>query len=348
MPRCEAIVSAFVLPRPWAEHRAYVDHRQNVLKLLNGIKIDGKQFDPESRIGQCSFSIRKPSSDEIVFLESKVMRAGVKNSIVVDLISDDFSIQKTAEDIRSINSQTLDAEDVPQFAKYAIGNELSSILNGCISIWNICYSGCLNSIWHIAVVDGEIVDFGDRCEFRTLWALTDNHEIADLLNVKISPIEALEWSIGCSGFWRGQAETRIQRATACLMRTFSNRTAGMDTYGTLMWSLAGLEALYCNNESSIKYQIRNRAPLVVERYRIKDLDKNISKGYDFRSRLFHGDIPIRSPLADYDDDYQDKRHHRRQADEYANFFCLLLTCSVTAAIEEKSQDIFFNETCQFS
>jgi hypothetical protein len=115
-----------------------------------------------------------------------------------------------------------------------------------------------------------------------------------------------------------------------------------------MWSLSGLEALYCNNESSIKYQIRNRAPMIVERYAIEDIDKNISKGYDFRSRLFHGDVKIRNPLIDEDGDRMDQKHHEAQADKYADFFCLLLTCSICAAIEERSQEIFFKELGEFS
>lgn len=347
MPDRKATASSFILPRRWVEEEKYLNHRQAVLNSLDGLEIDAKEFFPDSFVGRCIFSVRNPTPDEVSFIERRAMRGGLMGTIAIDLISSDFSLDDIADNIIAANERELTDDQLSDFSIFAAGDSLSSILNGCLSIWNICYFGCLNSVYHIAVVNDEVVDFGDRCEFRTLGALTEKTAFADVINIRITPTEALEWSKACSGYWQGNAETRIQRATACLLRTFSNRSKNTDTYSTLMWSLAGLEALYCNNESSIKYQIRNRAPLLVARYKIRDLDKHISRGYDFRSRLFHGDVKIKSPIAHDDDDYNDDRHHELQADQYADFFCLLLTCSVSAAIEEKSQEVFFNQTCQF-
>jgi hypothetical protein len=347
MAKSRAIASAFILPRPWGESLEFLEYRREVLNTLDGLQINANALDPDSPIGICSISIRSPHPDEITFIEGKLFRGGLKSSIVLEIYSDDFSLSEMKNDIKSSDGTPLSPHNETHLPKYFAATSLSSILNGCLSIWNICYFGCLNSAYHIASFDEEILDFGDACEFRTLWAVADGGMIGNAFDIKVAPMAALEWSRKCSGFWKGYADTKIQRATACLLRTFSTRTSGMDTYSTLMWSLAGLEALYCNNESSIKYQIRKRAPIVVDRFGIIDLDRNISRGYDFRSRLFHGDIKIRSPIADDDSDYDDDKYHKLQADIYADFFCLLLTCSIKAAIEEKSQEILFEERGNF-
>ncbi|WP_157082636.1 hypothetical protein [Sphingomonas asaccharolytica] len=347
MANPRATASAFILPRPWGEDVEFLEYRREVLRALDGLQIDASVLNPDSPIGTCSISIRSPHPDEATFVGERLFRAGIKGSIVLDISSEDFCLSSMKSSIHSSDGSPLSSHDEIYLPKYLMAVSLSSVLNGCLSIWNICYFGCLNSVYHIASLGEEILDFGDTREFRTLWAVADDRMIAGTPGVKIFPNLALEWSRNCSGFWKGFAETRIQRATACLLRTFSTRTASMDAYGTLMWSLAGLEALYCNNEASIKYQIRKRAPIIVDRYGIIDLDKNISKGYDFRSRLFHGDVKIRSPIADDDSGYTDDKNHKRQADLYADFFCLLLTCSIMAAIEEQSQDVVFEECASF-
>jgi hypothetical protein len=180
MAKSKAVAAAIILPRPWGETAEFLQYREKVLQLLDGLQINAKEFDPNSYVGTCSISIRKPRPDEISFVESKVFRGGIKHSIILEISSHDFSLTAIGKQIRLYNEGRIDPKEVPALSRYGAAMSLGSILNGCLSIWNICYFGCLNSIYHIAAVDETVTDFGDRCEFRTLWAASEEPKMADI------------------------------------------------------------------------------------------------------------------------------------------------------------------------
>jgi len=168
--------------------------------------------------------------------------------------------------------------------------------------------------------------------------------IIELENIPdIFPLRALEWSKSLNGFWNGMADTPVEKAVSCLMHAFDRPSNRQDTYSVMLWSLAGLEALLCDSSSSILYQIRRRAPLLGNAFNFKNLDNLISKGYNFRSRLFHGNVRIRNPIVEDDNMYDLKTYYESDADKYANFFLTLLSCALISCLQQGRLDIHFNE-----
>jgi hypothetical protein len=195
-------------------------------------------------------------------------------------------------------------------------------------------------------VNDNIVETFSASYNPLIGAISDNDFITSFPSPKIDPIIALVWSSKSKGYWSGHAETRVQRAISCLTRSFSGRTNRINGYSTLLWSLAGLEALFCDSSSSVLYQIRRRAPLLNSEFDRNELDKHIKSGYNFRSRLFHGDVQIRSLIAE-DDEFDDK-HHEIESEKYSDFFALLLSRCISFCIEKSIQEVTFREAVDFN
>lgn len=295
-------------------------------------------------IGEAKILVREGNIDEIEYLQARSGREWIKSFIAIDLISSDFDIEIVAASVRSGDGAEVSREERLDLARYGFSNEAGRFLNAIIDLWNVCYYGCLNSIYIIEKFDGDIVNVEDGPRSRVHSVFDIFSPIEGKFEAEMEPETVIEWSKHCKGFWAGYAETRVQRAMACLSRITSEKH-GNSIYNALLWALAGLEALFCDNESSITYQIRRRAPLLLEKYEIANLDKQISKGYNFRSRLFHGDIKISSPHADEINDDDDL--HDLKADEYSDFFCLLLNCSILRCMEMDAQNVLFSESCEF-
>jgi hypothetical protein len=154
--------------------------------------------------------------------------------------------------------------------------------------------------------------------------------------------DVLNWSLNVGGYWDGLARTNVSKALACLTHCFEGFGGKPDPYANLLWSLAGLEALLCDSSSSTMYQIRRRAPLIVKSFQFRDLDKSISRGYNFRSRLFHGDVLMRNKFLESDPDQDDD--HDLDTERYGMFFTSLLNCALLECIETQATEVVFSET----
>lgn len=344
--RPTATATAFMWIRPWFETQQVVEFRQSLLNRIHGLEFNLKDFHEASRLGQCKINIRDATEDEVNHVVAHT-RIGAKKLVALDLLTEDFDLDELCSGITSSDGNEIALTERQDLAKYFIASEASSSFNAVLTIWNICYFGCVDTLHTLEKFNGRIMGYTHGCSFRVASIFDDLSTIKGKFVSAVDPINALGWSRDCKGFWEGDAETRVQKAVACLARTSSDH-AGKSTYDTLLWSLAGLEALFCENESSIIYQIKRRAPLLLRKFEIENLIQEISKGYNFRSRLFHGDVKIRSPFADGDTGFDDEKHHETQASHYADFFCLLLHCSILACVESNTQDISFSEVCDVS
>lgn len=225
--------------------------------------------------------------------------------------------------------------------------EVQSRFRGMIALWNACYFGCLNAVHMMTYVDDNLVSSGFGASSRILGAFTENDLWGQIDAPHITPIAALEWSLRCQGFWSGRAQSRVEKAVACLTHCFEGPFRGRDSYSTLLWSLAGLEALFCDSEAGITYQIRRRAPLLLSDYPIQNLDKMLVKGYGFRSRLFHGDVKMVSALR-FGEDLSEENDYESEAETYADFFLSVLCCSIRTCIERDSTEVAFSDGVRFS
>lgn len=329
------------------EKQELQNFRQTALERINGLELNVRDLDPDAMIGQCKILVRPSNDDEVGHLVAHTGRHWLTEFIAIDLITSDFDLDSLAGSIQSSDDREISHEERLDLARYGFSDEAGRFLTAIISLWNICYYGCLTAIHTLEKFDDVIINVEDGPRSRVFSAFDIFSGIEGKFNAEMQPATALGWSQRCQGYWTGYAQTRVQRAVACLSRITSEKHDN-STYNALLWALAGLEALYCDNESSISYQIRRRAPLLLEKFEIANLDKQISKGYNFRSRLFHGNVKISSPFADEINDDDDQDHHDLQADRYSDFFCLLLNCSILRCMRWMLRILFFQRAVSLS
>jgi len=279
-----------------------------------------------------------------------VERAGIGKAeglLGLQMICEDCDLTSLGAQITSGDGKPVPAEDRIWMARIFFAEEIQGWFRAMNAIWNTCYFGCLNAVHMMTYVDDDLVCSDIGASSRILGAFTENNFLDVLESSDIAPSTVLEWSLRCRGFWNGSAQSRVEKAVACLTHCFEAASGRQDTYSTLMWSLAGLEALFCDSEAGITYQIRRRAPLLLSDYPIRNLDKMLVKGYAFRSRLFHGDVRMVSAFRR--DEYpSDDNGYELEAEKYADFFLAILCCSIRACIERGSTEVTFSDGVNFS
>jgi len=333
--------AAFIWPRGFAEDRHYKALRQSVLEDIDGLILNLPDFTAEPFLGRATVRVRRPTLSELKCIAANRLIHVGKSYLCIEVTSVDYDLAHL-KPVMSDGTE-LTADERENAILHYLQWTLQDFLNKFLTLINICYFGCLNCVFKISYIGRRRFDVGGSCETNIANAYLENEFIKKPVKIEIDPLEALEWSKGCKGFWSGVAESSVEKSIACLTHSFSVSERRNDPFSDLLWSLAGLEALFCDSESGISHQIKKRAPLLVDRFLFSGLDRRISKGYNFRSRLFHGDIPIRSRLISDDFDNYDT-HYEYQAEEHSSFFLLLLTCSIVSCIRSTRHEISFKET----
>jgi len=104
--------------------------------------------------------------------------------------------------------------------------------------------------------------------------------------------KVLDWSQKYQLSFDNIAQTKLGIALNAYSYLFEYNTSyTLD----LLWSLIGIESLYCSSKDGIADQIFERSQLVLGP--ITDFKKRLKSMYNFRSRFIHGDLMISSSIA---------------------------------------------------
>ncbi|HLP63136.1 hypothetical protein [Flavobacterium sp.] len=115
-------------------------------------------------------------------------------------------------------------------------------------------------------------------------------------------IEVWEWFNRHQLSFERHSNLKIERALNAYTYLFRDNIG--DIVFDLLWSLVGIEVIYCSSKEGIAQQIFEKTqvvlgPLVDFKQRLKDM-------YNLRSRLLHGDLDIPPNHYPYDDDHEIK------------------------------------------
>jgi hypothetical protein len=153
--------------------------------------------------------------------------------------------------------------------------------------------------------------------------------------------QVLSWSRTCAGIWGGVAASRIEKAVSLLSHTFNSNETRSEV-ARLIWSTAGLEAIACDNSNSVSAQLKRRLPRLCDTMPFKNLPKLISDAYGFRSRLFHGDIPIMNAFNEDEVDYHSGRYDAEMA-RYTLALQMMLLAAIWKLIKADATQLTFEE-----
>ncbi len=156
--------------------------------------------------------------------------------------------------------------------------------------------------------------------------------------------EILSWSRKCSGVWSGTAKTSLEKAMSFLSHAFHG--SAQDEVAAFLWSIAGLEAIACKGQDSKRSRLKLRTPHICELIPFANVAKTAVNGYDFRSRLFHGDIPTINSFSPDDVGWGKDRYDYKISD-YSVAFQLMLIAIVWKSIKLDANHIIFQEEAEF-
>lgn len=238
-----------------------------------------------------------------------------------------------------------DPSDIVELAEYAKVSLLEMFCDIIIFLSNVAYCGVLGS-------ELKSVSIADRVLVRSnrghigLPRSVDNYDfLTSGVRPEVTLDEILSWSRKCNGIWSGKAKASVEKVMSFLSHTFdgSNR----DEVAALLWATAGLEAIACGGEDSKRKQLKLRMPQVCGLMPFANAAKTVVDGYDFRSRLFHGDIPTINSFAPDDIGWGKDRYDYKISD-YSVAFQMMLIAAVWKSIKLDANHITFQETAEFS
>lgn len=102
----------------------------------------------------------------------------------------------------------------------------------------------------------------------------------------------------------------------------------------LFWAMLGIEALYASGSSNILTQIKEKVNIVLGEP--KEFKNRLSKLYNFRSRLVHGDIDFSSRLGEDDWDDFEKEYY-----DQVSFATSILLASIKKLIAKDLTEFNF-------
>jgi hypothetical protein len=160
----------------------------------------------------------------------------------------------------------------------------------------------------------------------------------DQLN-KIDFSKLWRWMETKSGFLSGNPESPFERALCSLSQVF--RRAFMDRPSLdLAWLLSALEALFADSNQGVSNQIADKWRIIANGdIDKKQLRKIVSKVYNYRSRLLHGDIAVPS-LVNNSQEVIEKSHEEMQ--EYKEFALIMILVSLRQCFLRNTDRFIFD------
>jgi len=169
---------------------------------------------------------------------------------------------------------------------------LIQAISDIMTLVHIAKPGCIQVDTGIALLNGELSDtvrgFHSTGIDAVLVAKKVGWPQINVLTIK----EVLIWAHKVQGFRDGHAQTRLGRALGALTYLINPDVLDDETMD-IMWTMLGLEALYCSSNSELSKQLKEKTEIYLgERTEHK---KKLETAYNFRSRFAHGDMDF--PLS---------------------------------------------------
>lgn len=337
-----ATAVAFV-PRHAFEPEGLRVARSKALEKLDGLRTDMCKTSENPLFGSCEWRVRSPSSAEkksIAEIEDRPVFCDWK---CLELSSVDFEYEDLISQCTTHNGDPLPIDEAESMVRHVLASEIVKVLDGAISIFSIPTFSSVYSSFTIGRFEDDEFYRSSGCRSSLSFTKFDKSiEFPEYLP-DFNPTKLLKWSFERSGVWIGRSSTNIERSLSYFMRSFTYNLHSSNRFETLLWVVAGIEALCCDSPKGQLYQIRKRLPTLVGNYDSDKFLSMISKAYDFRSRLFHGQVNVYSPYSDAIDD-RSKGDFEDGIDINAGLLAFLLNCALSDLMTQGASEVLFNES----
>ena len=292
---------------------------------------------PDSALREVRTRIRQLTAAEVKANGTK-WHARTHACLEFSLISADREMLKTevAKDAEATAKYGIDA-----LVNLSLAVELERFCEIVNYLVAITYAGSMHLSNSKVVIGRQAASYSDR----NIVGLGRSEEDYDFLSSGILATlnldQMLLWSKKCNGIWDGMAATPVEKAVSLLSHTFSSQETRSEV-ALLLWATAGLEAIACDSNSSVSFQLKRRLPMICDTMPFKNVAKLVSDAYGFRSRLFHGDIPIMNCFNEDEVNWHSGRYDAKLA-YYGLVLQLLLLSAIWKAILENSTNLTFVE-----
>ena len=290
-----------------------------------------------SPLQEVSCKIRPLTQSEIEVNGRKFAKR-MFSAIDFSLISYDEDLMR--EQITSSN-EAMSGDEVDRVVLYAVGHEMERFCESILFLLNLAHCGVLATEGTRVSVGTMIVSQGSY-HLQPVDCSADSYSfLSNDPKISVSFDQALEWSKSCGGFWEGRATKNVEKALMFFSHALE-RGGGALPIHEIVWVTAALEALACDGSNSISSQLRRRLPQLCSRIEFKDASSFIREAYDFRSRLFHGDIGVDSRFNPDDVSWSPQRYDAR-SEHFALGLRLLLTAAFWECIANGGYEIIYKE-----
>ena len=307
--------------------------------------LDGRSFDVtrimDSSLREVACKIRPLTAGEV---RRNGRSFAPKSHSVIEFSLKEYDSTAAREQLLSDND-TMPVEEIETLLSYFIGYELERFCESIVFLVNLSHCGVLSTENTRVTVGRDLISQGSYHILPIDSSSSSYPFLTRAPSMSVSFEETLEWSKSCGGFWGGKATKNVEKALMFFSHG-SERGASPLPVHEILWITAALEALACDNSSSISQQLRKRLPQVCSRIDFKDLAGFVRDAYDFRSRLFHGDIAIDSRLNPDEVSWQPQRYDAR-LEHFALGLRLLLISALWDCIAKGSYEIRFEENPVF-
>lgn len=326
-----------------AEHFSHSDwHKliqRSALDYISGRTVQVAEFVPESLLFNTSFVVRPANLEEYGPLRSP-------HRLFKLFIIECHSLE--CDEIAILDGYGADFDGLSDQEKlsFYIDMQLRSFCVAYLSMINLATFGCfspfkLSSSRHVS----------DEFEREQLISLQDlDYHISDYIESEIeipgAIDEFLQWSKGCAGVWGGSAKTNVEKAFSFLLNCV-HHDEGRSEISKLAWGVAALEALAADSNQEIRAKIIRRIPKIFDCLKMKDPRKFLGVAYDFRSRLFHGDLPIFNKVTYPEGPPPDIKDVDSDCHEYGMTICAIVISIIWRCVKNKSYEVEFFEEVRF-
>ena len=320
--RCVAL-----LRRPYPFERTADDYAE----LLRTLTEDA--WDIAFEGGRHTAAIRVYSEEELTAAERSVLpRLGMFDRDVLE-VRFEMRLPPEVEISRSDGKEaTVDGETLKSVEKGSASLDVAEFVRQLIFAANVARPGCT------AIVAG-FVSAEDDIQVMLPMELTDRLSLArDAADRRGWPrmrrLPVLETWMWMSRHAERPVTTR--RAVNALTLIVSTN----DPPVALMWAMIGLEAVYTSGHGDLLQQLRERARIFLGD--TTAASRAISRMYDLRSRLVHGDLNFRG--AFFANDPEDEREQAK-TDEAYDVAVGILLATVQELIAREWSGVSFSTIC---
>lgn len=160
------------------------------------------------------------------------------------------------------------------------------------AIANVAFATCLAMPFRIHIGEPTFLPENEPVKASVRWSRlgrTAHAADMDWPTVQELPLEGvLDWLDRLPGFREGIGRGPVGRAVAALSQALAADTGS--PHG-LVWSMVGLEALFCRKSDGLKRQLSENSQLLLGA--IRSHRKHFSRLYDYRSEFLHGARDVR-------------------------------------------------------